>query len=52
MNGIIKYFFFTVLPFSLSTALLVFTKVVHPLVKYFRMHSIKNAGFLEDVLTA
>ena len=42
---IVKLFVFTVLPFGLSTAPFVFTKVVRPLVKYWRFSSIKIACF-------
>ena len=45
-----KFFVFTVLPFGLSTAPLVFTKVVRPLEKYWRFNSIKITCFLDDGL--
>jgi hypothetical protein len=37
-NGIKKYFCFSVLPFGLSTAPYVFTKVLRPLVKFWRFN--------------
>ena len=46
--NILRIFVFTVLPFRLSTAPFVFTKVVKPLVKYWRFNSIKIAYFLDD----
>ena len=50
INNILKSFAFIVLPFGLSTAPFVFTKVVRPLVKYWRFNSIKIACFLDDGL--
>ena len=50
INNILKFFVFTVLPFGLSAAPFVFTKVVRPLVKYWRFNSIKIACFLDDGL--
>ena len=50
INDILKSFVFIVLPFGLSTAPFVFTKVVRPLVKYWRFNSIKIACFLDDGL--
>ena len=50
INNILKFFVFTVLPFDLSTAPFIFTKVVRPLVKYWRFNSIKIACFLDDGL--
>ena len=50
IDNIMKFFVFTVLPFGLSTAPFVFTKVVRPLVKYWRFNSIKIACFLDDGL--
>ena len=50
IDNIVKFFVFTVLPFGLSTAPFVFTKVVRPLVKYWRFNSIKIACFLDDGL--
>ena len=50
INNVVKLFVFTVLPFGVSTAPFVFTKVVRPLVKYWRLNSIKIACFLDDGL--
>ena len=43
-----KYYSFTVLPFGLSTAPFIFTKVLREMVKYWRNHSIKIVMFLDD----
>ena len=45
-----KCFVFTVLPFSLSSSLFVFRKVVRPLVKYWRFQAVKIASYLDDSL--
>ena len=50
INQQTHYFVFTVLPFGLSTAPFVFTKVVRPLIKYWRLHAIKIACFSGDGL--
>jgi hypothetical protein len=46
----VRYFVFTVLPFGLSTAPYIFTKVVRPLESYWRLHGIKITIFLDDGL--
>ena len=43
-----KFFVFTVLPFGLTSALFVFTKVVRPLVKYWTFNFVKISCFLGD----
>ena len=50
INQQAHYFVFTVLPFGLSTAPFVFTKVVRPLIKYWRLHAIKIACFSDEGL--
>ena len=40
-KGNIKFFVFTILPFALTNAPFIFTKVVRPLVKYWRLNSVK-----------
>ena len=45
-----NYFVFTILPFGLSSVPFVFTKVVHPLVKHWRLNAVKIACFLDDGL--
>ena len=49
IKGATKYFVFTVLPFGLSSAQFVFTKVVCPLVKHWRFHAVKIVCFLDNV---
>ena len=50
INQQTHYFVFTVLPFGLSTAPFVFTKVVQTLIKYWRLHAISIVCFLDDCL--
>ena len=50
IDGKKKYFVFTVLPFGISTAPYVFTKVMRPLVKYWRSNGIKICVYLDDGL--
>ena len=50
VDGKKKYFVFTVLPFGISTAPYVFTKVIRPLVKYWRSNGIKICVYLDDGL--
>ena len=47
-KGNIQVFVFTVLPFGLTSAPFIFTKVVRPLVKYWRFNSVKITCFLDD----
>ena len=48
--GVIRYFQFTVLPFGLSSAPHLFTKLFRPLVKMWRCHGIPIVVFLDDGL--
>ena len=48
IRGRVRYFTFTVLPFGLSTAAFIFTKVCRPLVKLWRFHGIKIVLYLDD----
>ena len=50
INQLTHYFVFTVLHFGLSTAPFVFTKLVRPLIKCWRLHTMKIACFLDDGL--
>ena len=50
INYMVKFIVFTVLPFGSSTTPFAFTKVVRPLVKYWRFNSIKIACFFNDGL--
>ena len=43
-----RYFVFTVLPFGLASAPFIFTKCLKPLEKYWRIHGISVALFLDD----
>ena len=47
-KGNIKFFVFTVLPFGLTSAPFILTKVVRPLVKYWRLNSVKIICFSDD----
>ena len=47
-QGRIRYFFFTVLMFGLSTGPYIFTKLLRPLVKHWREQGIKTAVYLDD----
>ena len=47
-NGVTRYFVFTVLPFGLSSAPHIFTKVLKPLEKYWRVFGFNIALFLDD----
>ena len=47
-SGQRRYFVFTVLPFGLSTAPYIFTKVLKSLVKYWRINGLKLGLFLDD----
>ena len=47
VDGVPRYFCFAVLPFGLSTAPYIFTKVCRPLVKLWRLHGIKIVLYLD-----
>ena len=49
-KGRVRYFCFKVLPFGLSTAPYIFTKVFRPLVSYWRQQGIHIVVFLDDGL--
>ena len=46
------HYVFTVLPFGFSTACYIFTKVVHPLVRYWRARGLRILVYLDDGLCA
>ena len=48
IEGKKKYFVFTVLPFGLSTAPMVFTKLLRPLVSVWHKQGVKIAVYLDD----
>ena len=47
-----RYYVFTVLPFGLSTACYIFTKIVRPLVHYWRAKGLRIVVYLDDGLCA
>ena len=47
-NGKCKLYVFTVLPFGLSTAPYIFTRVLRPLVSFWHSHGIKITQYLDD----
>ena len=50
VNSVRKFFVFTVLPFGLSSAPFIFTKVVRPLVRYWRSRAVRITVYLDDGL--
>ena len=50
VNGVRKFFVFTVLPFGLSSAPYIFTKVVRVLVRYWRSRAVRITVYLDDGL--
>ena len=52
VDGIPKYYVFTVLPFGLATACYVFTKIVRPLVRYWRGQGLRAVVYLDDGIIA
>ena len=50
VNSARKVFILTVLPFGLSSAPIIFTKVVCPLVRYCRSHAVRITVYLDDGL--
>lgn len=48
ISGKISYYVFNVLPFGISTAGYIFTKVTRPVVQYFRQKGIKIIMYLDD----
>ena len=48
INGCVKYFVFTSLPFELATAPFVFTKVLRALVKHWRIRGIRAVMYPDD----
>ena len=51
-NGNVNYYVFTVLPFSLSTACYLFTKLMRPLVRHWRGRGLKAIVYLDDGIVA
>jgi len=52
LDGVTKYFKFTVLPFGLSVGPYIFSKVMRPLVKYWRSKAITIVLDLDDGISA
>ena len=52
IKGVKNYFVFTVLPFGLSTACYLFTKLLRPLVRYWRGRGLKAIIYLDDGIVA
>jgi len=51
-KGVSEYSVFTVLPFGLSTACYLFTKLLRPLVRYWRGRGLKAIVYLDDGIVA
>ena len=51
-NGNVNYYVFTVLPFGLSTACYLFTKLMRPLVRHWRGRGLKAIVYLDDGIVA
>ena len=47
-NGVTKYFCFTVLPFGLTSSPFIFTKLLRPLVKYWRLKGLLVVMYIDD----
>ena len=47
-NGVTKYFCFTVLPFGLTSSLFIFTKLLRPLIKYWRLKGLLIITYIDD----
>jgi hypothetical protein len=52
IGGVRRYFVFTVLPFGLTSAPYIFTKIVRVLVKFWRKSGVKLCCFIDDGLGA
>ena len=51
-DGVTKYFKFTVLPFRLSVGPYIFSKVMRPLVEYWRSKAMRIVVYLDDGISA
>ena len=51
-NGEVNYYAFRVLPFGLSTACYLFTKLMRPLIRYWRGRGLKAIVYLDDGIIA
>ena len=52
LEGVAKYFKFTVLPFGLSVGPYIFSKVMRPLVRYWRSKALSIVVYLDDGISA
>ena len=52
VQGVTQFYLFTVLPFGLATACYVFTKLLRPLVKYWRSQGLHALLYLDDGIVA
>ena len=52
LEGVTKYFKFTVLPFGLSLGPYIFSKVMRPLVRYWRSKALSIVVYLDDGISA
>ena len=52
IGGVTGYYVFAVLPFWLSTACYIFTKLMRPLVRYWRGRGLKAIVYLDDGIIA
>ena len=52
LDGIKQYFVFAVLPFGLATACYVFTKLMRPVVKYWRGQGLRAVIYIDDGIVA
>ena len=52
IQGVPQFYLFTVLPFGLATACYVFTKLLRPLVKYWRRQGLRALLYLDDGIVA
>ena len=48
LEGVTKYFVFTVLPFGLATACYAFTKLMRPMVRYWRGKGLRAIVYIDD----
>ena len=51
-GGLPKYFKFKVLPFGLSSACYAFTKLLRPLIRYWRAQGLRAVLYLDDGIVA
>ena len=49
-DGVTRFYKFTVLPFGISTGPYIFTKVLRPLIRYWRLQAIRIVVYLDDGL--